>query len=151
MTVVMSPALSMQGTVSNYTGFGLFFNQCLDVSAYSGISFTIGGNVGTPATLMLQAKTNSTMPVSAATQHGACVPADPDNPYGDCWDPVAWITVPATADTVTVSWTDFTGGVPVAAADPTEILGFQWSFNWAGENGLPYAVDVTLDDVVFVP
>jgi hypothetical protein len=150
MTAVTKPALSMSGTVSGYSGFGIFLTQCVDASAYGGISFTIGGNVGTPATLMLQAKTNSTTPISPGTKHGACVAKDPNNTYADCWDPVARVDVPATAALVTVRWTDFKGGKPVDAVSPSEILGFQWSFNWAGATGIPYAADVTIDDIAFV-
>jgi hypothetical protein len=152
MTVVRTPALSMTGTVSSYTGFGIFLTQCVDASAYSGISFTIGGNVGTTGKLMLQAKTNSTTPISAATKHGACVAANPNNTYADCWDPVATVAVPATAATVTVPWASFSGGKPTATVNPAEILGFQWSFDWVGgDAGAAYAVDVTLDDLAFVP
>jgi hypothetical protein len=150
MTPTLKPALSMTGTVSNYTGFGFFLNQCIDASAYTGISFTISGSVGTEGKLMLQAKTNSTTPISATTKHGACVAADPNNTYADCWDPTAWVTVPATAATVTVLWGEFTGGKPAATVNPAEILGFQWSFNWAGATGVAYAANVTIDDVTFV-
>jgi hypothetical protein len=151
MTVAMTPELSMSGTVSAYTGFGVYLKQCVDASAYSGISFKIGGNVGSPATLMLQAKMNSTIPIKAG-ERGACVPADPNNTYATCWDPVKWVTVPATPATVTVTWAEFAGGKPVATANPAEILGFQWSFNWAGgDAGAAYAVAVTIDDLAFVP
>ena len=150
MTVAMTPTFSMAGTVSNYTGFGIYLSQCVDASAYGGISFTVGGTVGSPATLMLQLKMNSTTPVSAATKHGACIAKDPLNTYADCWDPVAWVTVPATPATVTVRWAQFAGGKPAAAAVPSEILGFQWSFNWAGATGVAYPVSVTLDDLTFV-
>jgi hypothetical protein len=152
MPATLTPALSMTGTVSNYTGFGFFLNQCIDASAYGGISFTIGGNVGTTGKLMLQAKTNSTTPISAATKHGACVATNPANTYADCWDPVAWVLVPATPATVTVRWGEFVGGKPTATVNPAELLGFQWSFNWiAGDAGGPYAANVTIDDIAFVP
>jgi hypothetical protein len=151
MTVVMTPALSIKGTVAGYSGFGIWLNQCVDASSYSGISFTIGGTLGTPATLMLQAKTNTTTPISPTTKHGACVAANPNNTYADCWDPVAMVTVPGAAATVTIKWTDFSGGKPSATVNPKEILGFQWSFNWAGgDAGVAYAADVTLDDLAFV-
>jgi hypothetical protein len=152
MTVVQSPTFSMSGTVSNYTGFGIYLTQCVDASAYGGISFTIGGNVGSTGKLMLQAKTNSTTPISVATKHGACVAKDPLNTYADCWDPVAWVTVPATAATVTVRWGEFVGGKPVATVSPAELLGFQWSFDWAGATlGVAYDAAVTIDDITFVP
>jgi hypothetical protein len=150
MVPTLTPALSMTGTVSGYTGLGIYLTQCVDASAYGGISFTIGGNVGTTGKLMLQAKTNSTTPISNDTKHGTCVPADPTNTYATCWDPVAWVIMPETAATVTVRWSEFVGGKPVATVNPAEILGFQWSFDWAGATGVAYAANVTIDDITFV-
>jgi len=33
---------------------------------------------------------------------------------------------------LTVRWTDFDGGAPMAGVDPTQILGLSCSFGWAG-------------------
>jgi hypothetical protein len=137
--------LHVTGTVGTYSGFGTWMEQCIiDMSAFSGISFRIGGDVGPTGTLQLRVFAQS----NTATDE--CRPG-----RGGCTDatctPVTYtVTVPSTPEVVTVAWEDFTGGLPSATLDPSEIWQFQWDFDWA-EGSTPYPVDVTLDDVTLTP
>ncbi|HVR20350.1 MAG TPA: hypothetical protein VMS65_11655 [Polyangiaceae bacterium] len=134
--------LHVTGTVGAYSGFGTWMEQCLiDMSAYSGISFRIGGEVGPTGTLQLRAiaRSNSAAPECRDTR-GTCTAEA-------CTPATYTVTVPSSPGVITVAWADFVGGAPSASVDPSEIWQFQWDFDWA-EGTTPFAVDVTLDDVM---
>jgi hypothetical protein len=63
--------------------------------------------------------------------------------------------VTAEPTTVTVLWSQLTGGLPAASVDPSEITGISWSFPappGAGDpvSAMPYPVDIVIDDISFV-
>lgn len=130
--------IHITGTVNDYGGFGLWLVTCKDASAYSGISFAIGGNVGAQGAAEFQVQQSSTQPVD---EGGECA--------SDCISNTSSIAVPASAGVVSVAWEEFGGGSPTDVADPTELLGVIWQFTCA--SGAACALDVTLDDVLFVP
>ena len=66
-------SLEIKGKVMNYDGFGVYFTDCTDASAYTGISFTIKGNAGTTGMLNFRFQTNADMPITATAKKGACV------------------------------------------------------------------------------
>ena len=154
-------ALHVSGTVSTYSGFNLWFSYCSDLSAYTGISFTLSGVVGAAApaanTLDFQLQTNSTFPWQTAQNmtdmKGGCTATDATNPYASCIAPLLNVPVPP-ADapaTVTVTWDQMAGGSPApwsVAMSPKEIMGIQWQFPWSS-TATAYDVDVTIDDVKF--
>jgi hypothetical protein len=152
------------GTVSDYTGMGLYFNNCalVDASAYRGISFTISGVTSSSTPNML------TMGVSiaadtvayswyvahdagtSAPNFGTCYPASGNLYDGTCADPMRVFTIPTTAQTVTILFSEFLGGRPVATVNPAQITSIYWFFPWSGTGTTPFTVDVVIDDLSFV-
>jgi hypothetical protein len=137
--------LHVTGTVGTYSGFGTWMEQChIDMSAFSGISFRIGGDAGPTGTVQLRVfEQANTAPIDCRPMRGTCADAT-------CSPATFAVTVPATPAVVTVAWDDFTGGAPSATVNPAQIWQFQWDFDWA-EGGTPFPVDVTLDDVTLTP
>jgi hypothetical protein len=138
--------LSVTGTVGTYSGFGVWLGQCMvDMSAYSGVSFRIGGTTGS-GMLKFSVLTNAnSTPVMCLTGKGTCDVAT----AGACTPASMTISVPETPEVVTVEWADLTGGSPEAAVDPSQVLQLQWDFDWM-DGMTPYEVNVTVDDVVLV-
>ncbi len=138
----------VQGTVADWSGFGLWLGACtVDLSAYRGISFEIGGDAGPSGVIRLFIDTApDTPPEECRSNVGHC---DPE--AGACKSPVAEIRVPRNGpETVTVLFGDTTGGAPRPSVDPSEILQFHFAFAWTDYDGVqsePYDVDVTLDDI----
>jgi hypothetical protein len=151
----------ISGTVGTYSGFGLYWYACalLDASAFKGISMTISGNM--PAnTLYISVDTaedevatawyvaNTTTPATAGT-FGTCVPGS--NLYdGTCAVPSTAIPVAATPTAVTILWADLTGGKPQASVSPSKLTGISFYFNYSFSTA-PFPVDITIDDLSFVP
>jgi len=144
----------ISGTVGIYSGFGLWWNCtsggrdhavcAIDASAYSGIQFSIRGNAGPMGTLGLAISTADDSAVStdmAKPSCGTCTAAM-------CASPSVNVPVSATAATVTLRWSDFTGGAP-NALDPAKITGIAFTLPWGGTG--THAADVTIDDIRFVP
>jgi hypothetical protein len=153
------------GTVGDYSGFGLYFDNCnrVDASAFKGISFKVSGTVSTDSMITFGVDTlDNTIAADWINSHGGsssspgrCTPpADSTlNQYSQstCTNATASIPVTATPTVQQVLWSDFSGGKPDATiAKPAEIVGIHWSFTWTGA-GTPYAVDLILDDISFIP
>jgi hypothetical protein len=157
------------GTLGDYSGFGVSFAQCYsqDASMYQGISFTVQGSipmgnnsltfsVGTAENdvthLWLNANTNPATP--APINAGRCIPAVSQYD-GSCAAPTRTVLVTADRTTVNVLWAELTGGRPAATVNPAEITNLAWAFPAPGgagtANPTPYAVDVTIDDLQFIP
>jgi hypothetical protein len=150
------------GTVGDYSGLGFYWNNCalLDASAYKGISMTISGtipagtlfmSVGTAEDTITTAwyQTYGTPPISPT--FGTCTPKSNSQYDGTCGAPYANITVTATPTTVTIPWALLTGGKPQPTVTPSKITGISFYFNWGGTGSVPYPVDVTIDDLSFMP
>jgi hypothetical protein len=143
-------ALNVKGKVMNYDGFGVYTTTCMDASAFTGVSFSIKGNAGMGGKLNFRVQTNSNTAVDLVNKKGTCVPVDPKMSYPDCHPSALDIPVTADAKTIEVKFSELTGGVPVAAVTGKDIVGFEWSFAWAGGTAADaYDVDVTLDDLKF--
>jgi hypothetical protein len=149
--------IHVSGEVSTYSGFNIWFSYCSDLSAYTGISFTLSGMVMSataPNTIDFQLQTNSNYPWQAdpSIMKGACTSDTPDNPWGDCIASSSSVPIPADSMPVMVTWAQVTGGAPVpfsATTSPKEILGLQWQFPWA-EGATAYMVDVHVDNITFI-
>lgn len=130
---------TISGEVATYAGFGVWFRdagsgECVDGSSYSGIGFTISGDAGPSGTLR--------MFVRQIGNAGA----SPMDAYVD-------VEVTDTPTQIELSWSEFTGGSPVATVTAGEITGLQWDFGWVEdeENPMdPYEVDVVIDDLTFL-
>jgi hypothetical protein len=140
----VSGELRVTGTVGTYSGFGIWLGQCIvDMSAYSGISFRIGGAAGPDAvTFRVHTKAN-TVPTECLFGRGTCSGAS----TGSCSPAGFAFAVPETPEVVSVRFETLTGGSPAFMVDPAEVVQLTWSFAW-GDGVTPYDVDVTLDDVV---
>jgi hypothetical protein len=149
------------GTVATYAGAGLWLAPCnVDMSAYSGISFTISGNVGPTGTIVFAVGTAANMAPSTNPRfpnchpnQNRCVPADPEAPWESCAHNVFTVSgIHETPLTVTIPWVEFIGGMPEATTNPTEIreIGFALDWQFAYTEADAYAVDLTVDDVTLV-
>jgi hypothetical protein len=158
------------GTVGDYSQFALFFTRCdgmcdvVDASKYKGISFTISGSIGQNHQLTLVVSTlNDAIAASWINTHGGtssspgrCIPTAGTDQWNEqgCSNPSKRISVTATPTLVSVPWADFAGGSPDAyVATPAEIIAITWQLPWDPwtnpEN--PYAVDIVIDDLSFIP
>jgi len=149
------------GTVGTWSGFGLWFAPCIvDLSEYSGITFTISGDAGPSGLLLFHVSTASNSVQSSDPRNptcspnvATCVPEDPELPGDSCRSGLTVISgVAAEPRTITVPFSDVIGGLPDDSPDPTEVTGIQFEFDWdpAWTAADEYGVDVVLDDVVLV-
>lgn len=149
--------LHVTGMVAGYgRGFNLWFTYCSDLSAYTGVSFIAKGTAGMPTAtdmpniIQFQLQTNSDYPwepFPVANMKGGCTAPAGMDPWGSCLAPSINVTLGDAPQAVT--WAMMMGGSPVmwdAAASPKELVGIQFQFPWK-EGAMPYAIDVTLDDV----
>ena len=152
----------IRGTVGDYSGFGLYFDNCnrLDASKYKGISFTISGSIGSANTLTLGVATlNDSLAPAWINTHGGnssdpgrCIPTSGTSQYAQegCSNPSKTITVTDAPTVVNVLWSDFTGGSPdVSVATPSEITSISWTIPWPA-GGAPYPIDLVIDDLSFM-
>ena len=152
------------GTIDNYSGFNLYLDSCsrVDASAYKGIQFKISGSLGGGTLRMGMGTLNDAVAASwliahddtsaTATDPGRCMPpADATlNQYSQttCKDPEAPVPVTASPATISLAWTDFTGGKPVSSVEPKDIISIYWYFVWT--TGASYPVDIVVDEVSFI-
>jgi hypothetical protein len=139
---------------------GLWFAPCVvDLSAYSGFSFTLSGDAGPSGSLrfhVLTASNNapSTEPrtPTCSPNTATCVPDDPESPGATCRASSVLITDVGASRTVTVSFADLADGLREDAVDPTEVLGLLLELDWADERTAAdaYTVDLVVDDVTLV-
>jgi hypothetical protein len=147
----MGKALNVKGKINGYDGFGIYTTDCTDASAYTGVSFSIKGNVGTSGTLNFRVQTDADMAVDPVNKKGSCkVPAGTTDTYPLCHPSSKDIMVTADAKTIEVKFADLAGGVPVAAVSGKDIVGFEWAFTWTGAGATEYDADVTIDDLKFL-
>ncbi len=160
--------------VANYSGFNLYFddvhvggNPCnvLNASAYTGISFTIWGTTaGNPITMAVGIVDDTPAPswfssvdAGSVTGPGSCIPTSGSQYYHPgCADPSYAITVAtgatsaATAQTVSLKWTDFAGGGCKPNVLPEQIVSVSWQFLWSTmPPTTPYDVDIHIDNLTF--
>ena len=126
-------------------GFGLLFDQCATVAAYTGVRFSMQGSTGGCA-LELQFQTFEQRPKDQSPP-GGCDRAAGASCYGY---PVAkdLPTPPNTTDWITVD-VPFGGVTGWSATVAAEIVGLQWQLTAAA--GLPpCAASLRIDDIQFV-
>jgi hypothetical protein len=173
----------LQGTVGNYAGFSLYFDDIpnasegnmpcnmIDATGFTGIQFTIWGSTAGNGITMSMGIVDDTptaswfqsigVSLSAPLPAGACIPKAAGMQYyhPGCGDPTAAaINIPtsatsaATAQTVTLKWTDFVSGDCQANVIPNQIVSMAWAFAWGGTTGptVPYAVDIHIDNLKFI-
>ena len=142
-----SDAIHVSGTVDNYGyGFGLFFLNCSDLSAYTGVGFKLSGNAGPMNKMIFQVQTNPDYPWQAmpGDRKGGCTAAVATDPFGTCIAPS--VTLPVADQNVL--FTDLMGGKPTATASPDQALGLQWALPYDGKTSYPF--DVTVSEVTLI-
>jgi hypothetical protein len=161
----------LSGTVGDYTGMGLYFDNCdrVDASQFKGISFTISGTVANGNAITMAVNTVGDTPTGTwmlangkttakATDAGRCTPSsNTNNQYytPGCTAPSISIPVTATPTPVTVTWAQLVRGLPDSTPNPTEITSIAWSVPWTDPAGStptkPYAIDIVMDDLALIP
>lgn len=137
-------------------GLGLWMSECLDASAFSGISFWARGKAptGTVKLFLMMQETQSSMPDKEDTKKGTCS-ATQDK----CIHPIAEVKVTDTWTEVKVPWSQFmlgsAAGNPVQA-DGTNVWQLQvevpleWKADDAGEyHPTPSDYELVIDSVAF--
>jgi hypothetical protein len=140
-------AMTAAGHVADYSGFGLYVQNCADASSFEGVRFKIKGD--TPmGKLTFAVQTNANEWASGLK--GSCLAPDAQR-YINCVHPSAPITVTADFTTVEVKWADLKAGKPATAAstDGSDVIGLQFILPWV-EKGTAYDTSVTIDDVEFI-
>jgi hypothetical protein len=137
------------GTLGSYSGFGLWYNctvggniypVCiLDLSAFSGIQFSVHGDPGPTGTLVLQMRTADDTPAPTDPNTSSC-----GSCQGTCAFASKSVAVTGARTTVTVLWTELAGGAP-HPFDPRQVTGIEWQFPYAGTG--TYPIDVVVDDI----
>jgi hypothetical protein len=122
---------------TQYVGFGLYFNGCVNASTYAGVKFKLTGTV-TGCTLQYSSNYSENAKMSEDPK-GSCTATA-------CYSSQKTITVPASGD-VSVAWADQTGGAPVAAVNPGKLVAVQWQFTVPAS--MACSVDITVDNVTF--
>jgi hypothetical protein len=153
IAAVVDPAnqnLHVTGTLTSadYGGFGgvgLSFNVCTTVASFSSISFTLAGSApGCFLNLMLQTYDQLS---TTSNPPGGCVPSKPCGGF-----PGTGLATPSTTPTVvTTPFGAFSSWSAATAAQVVGIL-FLFSVSRVADGGTASCtVDVTIDDVKFVP
>lgn len=130
-----------QTSAAQYVGTVIYFNDCVDASAFTGVEFTISG---TMTGCTLQYSTNHSAANDMTTDpKGTC-----DLGAGKCYSPQKAVTLTDTETVVQVPWTGATGGSPSVAVDPSKLTGVQWQFTIASGTAA-CAANITIKNVKF--
>jgi hypothetical protein len=159
----------ISGTVGTYSGFGIYISHrtaavdpltgtapyagipytVMDASQYSGIKFTISGDAGPSGNVIAVIQSAATS-IGSATRVNDLHPAPGDTfttcgtcPVAPCGNIDVPVTVTSTATPVTITWAQ------AGITDPGKFMNISWRFNFVA--GSTYPVNVTVDDVQFVP
>lgn len=139
--------LQVTGTVSDYSGIGVAFGTCTDASDYSAFVLTLG-MIGGYEALDIVVRTSENTPGFPTTVDGSCEPDDPDDPFAGCLPAFRRVVVGMAPTRMTLPFSSFTGGVPHADIDPSQLLGIGLYFDWEpGQE--PYDIQVTLGGLSF--
>ena len=124
-----------------WDGFGLYFNKCTDASSYSGIRFTIIGDVGA-CPIQFAAQFSEDDDVVADSAFGSCTAAS-------CFSPMVQ---PVGAGTTTVHFAELAGGSPMSTVDAARLTGVHWQvMPPTGVSAAACTANFTVDDVSFIP
>ena len=155
------------GTIGDYSGFTLYFDNCdrIDASAYKGIKFTVSGSVPQGNALTFTVGSVNNTPTAAwlaangktdgkPNSAGKCTPSQTTGNiyyHPGCENSTISVPVTATPTVKEVKWADLTAGTPDASPNPAELTSIAWFFPWTGSGAATYAVDFVIDDLEFIP
>ena len=139
--VEANPGISAD-LAQNFAGFGLGFGfpGCVDASAFTGVKFTITGDLGTCALTfnVVPSEDNSV----AFGPLGTCTATQ-------CFGPMS---APLTTGTTVVRFADMSGGMPLATVDATALNDLGWTLTVPTDGTTaPCVASFTVGDVSFVP
>jgi len=145
---VANQKLHLQATIAagGYSGVVFWFGPCVNASAFSGLQFSATGSLS-GATMIVKAQTSPDYPIDGPNMKGKCPFKVDANKYTECQQPVANIaTLPAAGDIV-LPWASFTGGVPLPAIDPAQLLGFELQFSCPAGATSPCVLNLDLGKI----
>jgi hypothetical protein len=87
-------------------------------------------------------------PATYSATFGTCNPPGSNQYDSTCTAPSKAIAVTTTPTPVTMMWADLTGGKPSPSVTPSELTGISFYFSWSSGS---YPVDITIDDLSFIP
>jgi hypothetical protein len=120
-----------------WLGVGLALRGCVDASAYTGVRFTIAGDLGT-CSLAFVAVPTEKQPVAYG---GSCAEVS-------CWSPAS---APLALGTSTVHFADLVGGGPGGPIDPSRLMTVQWQLSVPTNGSIaPCIATFSITDVAFV-
>ena len=151
--VVTAGKLTVTGTIAAgaYAGVGIYFDDCIDASSYTGFSFVLTGSLGTcdMASLGASFPQDQPLPATAGGGKGVCTLG------GSCFGPGGTFSIASTM----VPFTAMAGGSPVTtvtAEAQKRLDGINFGFHGpAGSDAGADAsaggctVNFTIDDVKF--
>jgi hypothetical protein len=127
---------------NNFSGFGMYFNSgsCLDASASTGIQFDLSGDLGGCSLryILLFAQDLSHIDDPG---RGHCQDTD-----AVCRGP--WAALTASAGTIALPFTSFSGGNPFGSVDPKNLVTMQWEIG-APDATTGCSADFTIENVKF--
>jgi hypothetical protein len=130
---------------SGYAGAGMQFDSCSDLSAFTGIQFTLAGT--TDCALELQFATFSQRPTSQPTLPGGC------DPTGSCYNyPVVKGLMTPTDATPIPIMVPFSSVTNWSADTAKEVVGLQWQATSPPPDGGDQPscmVDLRIDNIKF--
>jgi hypothetical protein len=136
LTVVASPGVP-SNPPDNWIGIGVPVVGCVDASAYTGVRFTITGDLGTCALSFVAVPAEQ----AAVANGGSCTAPM-------CWSPAS---LPFGVGTTTVAFADLVGGMPAGPVDPSRLLDVQWQMNVPSDGiTMPCVANFTISDISFV-
>jgi len=145
---VVDGSLQITATVTpmGYVGIVFWFGPCVNASAFTGLTFAVGGSTG-GAVLKAQIQTHVDYPVDTANMKGGCSFTNCDTKFSECAGPTYQVVVPATPETLDLPWSSFAGGLPTATVTPEGIVGLQFQLECQSDTDC--AVDLTLGNISF--
>jgi hypothetical protein len=130
-----------QSSDYQYVGTTLYFFQCTDASAWSGVEFTISGSVSAACQLVFAANDIPHDDKVTDPAHGQC------DAGSNCYAPNTFVpmAVTSTPSVVQIPW--ITGSsVPNTPLNPAQLVGVQWQFSVipTPDGGTPGTCDAEL-------
>jgi hypothetical protein len=122
-----------------FLGFGLGFGMCVDASAYTGIQFTITGDIG-DCSLAFSPQFSEDNSVTDDPMFGSCTAAS-------CFPPASG---PIGTGTTVVEFANVAGGAPVTTVDPRALTGVQWQMVAPTDGVSSCSANFAVTDIAFV-
>jgi hypothetical protein len=138
---------TITGTIpaNEYAGFGFWFGPCTDATNYTGISFTLAGDMGGDTEIQVQVQSSLNYPIDDKNSKGECTGTWAEGCASNAFT-LKDVVLTAEPQEFKLPWTSFIGGKPVDPLNAGELLGFQWQFNCGPAECKP---SVIIDDVKF--